>query len=139
MATDFFDISNGLKFIWHAYAGFGLVTEEENVKFTPEKDTPYARLTIVPTGVTIATMSSIGEDQHNGIMAIDLFYPQGEGSGNALRKADEIRSVFKANLFGDVGGAKLHILSTSRSGGRIENGWYTIRITVEWRARTFRA
>ncbi len=143
MPTDFFDIHQALLFVYTS-GNFSIPTEYENADLeelnqAKQVGDPWARFTVIPSDVNIATMGRNGQDEHVGILSIELFYPKGNGAGDIIRKADEIRSVFQANVYGSSGGAsKIYILSCNRSGGTTVDGWYKLDLTVEWMARTNR-
>ena len=123
MSTDFNDIESGWQFLYSIIntALSGIPTHYMNKKYTPVVGTAYVRQGHAPAPVTFRTMGSGGEDEHTGFFTLDLFYPASTGQGAAIQAADIIRSTI------------------SRSGGRVEDEWYILPVSVEYRARTFRS
>lgn len=117
---------------------FGLPTAYENRDFDPINTGPWAAVYVIPNQPEVATLGSIGTDQHEGILQIDLNYPAGAGDGDVLTKADEIGAVFKAGTYVDHDGQQVYIVGCGRSQGRRELGMYRISLTIEWYARTAR-
>jgi hypothetical protein len=118
---------------------FDIETAWENRKFNPVNGTPWARVTIIPNQPEIVTLGATGEDEHTGVMQIDLFYPQDKGDGDILAMADSIREVFKGGARLVNEGQMVIINSCGRGAGRNENGWFRMIITINWWARTQRS
>lgn len=71
-----------------------LSTAYEGVSFTPVVGTPYQRVILVPRKPKNTTM---GDDHYREVGEFQIFlcYPTNQGTGNALARADVIRSHFQ--------------------------------------------
>lgn len=118
--------------------GFGMPTAYENKHFTPDNDSAWAAVSIVPNQPSVATLGDDGTDNHDGFLQIDLNYPLNGGDGAVLAKADEIRAYFKAGARFRYGGQTVVITSCGRSHGREVRGMYQMILTINWYARTAR-
>lgn len=117
---------------------FGLPTAYENRVFDTTPGVPWAAVHVLPAQPDVFTLGSSGRDEHTGILQIDLFYPLNTGDGAILAKADAIRTYFKAGTDFDYNGQTVTIRNSGRSGGRRDEGWYSIIMTIEWYAYTTR-
>jgi len=135
--ADFKDIQGALIDHW-VDSALGISTAYENSKFSPVEGTPWARLTILPSQPEIMTLGPSGEDEHLGILQIDLYYPTDEGNSPVLTMADSIRTAYKAGTSLSYNGQSVVILNCGRSGGELENGYFKIMLNVAYRARTTR-
>lgn len=84
------------------------------------------------------TLGDFGEDNHPGILQIDINYPQNKGAGVPLQKADEFASYFKAGLRIESNGQQVIVLSSSLSPSRYVGGYYRISVDVNYYSRTTR-
>ena len=142
-ANDFSDIYTALLFSYDFFGGPPGISEAntqfENTEYTPTEGTAWARVTVVPADVRIATLGGLstgGEDEHTGVLLIDLFYPPNKGWADAMADADWLRLKYAATIYGDSGDATVYTTAARRSGGRVEDGWYRVTVEVEWYART---
>ena len=133
-------LSNIKSALVNAYVtgGFGVPTAYENKNFEPDNSNAWAAVSLVPNQPSVATLGDSGTDSHDGFLQIDLNYPLDGGDGDALAKADEIRTHFKAGAKFSYGGQTVVISSCGRSRGREVQGMYQIILTINWYARTAR-
>lgn len=85
------------------------------------------------------TLGDVGEDNHPGLLQIDINYPQNKGSKQVLLKADEFASFFTAGKSLSYNAQEVKVLSSSLSPGRYVGGYYRVSLTVNYYARTTRA
>jgi hypothetical protein len=117
---------------------FGLPTAHENIDYDPTPGTAWAEVFIIPNQPTVGTLGAAGEDNHTGLMQIDLNYPPDSGSKAAIDKADEIRALFKAGSRFSYSGQLITVLSCGRSRGVKAGGWFRVSMTINWYAFTAR-
>ena len=118
---------------------FDLPMSFENHTYTPTDSVPWMRVDIIPNQPSVVTLGDVGQDEHDGFMQLTLNYPQNEGVGNALAKADEIRDIYTAGYKPVYDDQEVTVFSCGRSQGRQIDGWFTLIITIYWKARTFRS
>jgi len=115
-----------------AYPNFGAVDAVGN-SVTPSGE-PWARITVLPSRPSVATMGSGGRDEISGILQIDLFYPRNTGAGAVNAKADQITAVFAAGTTHSAGGIDV----ISNGAGRVRSieldDWYQVIVEVQFTA-----
>lgn len=121
-------------------SNFSMSTVHDNVGgFTPEIGTPYAETFFMPNTPIPFTMGDEGEDEHTGLVQINLNFPIGEGMGNTLDKVDYVRTVFKAGVTFTYEDQVVHIETCGVSRApQIQDGFYQTIISITWRALTAR-
>lgn len=121
-------------------ANIGLPMSVENSPFDkPADGAPWAAYWFVPaegsSSVRAITLGDAGEDQHTGIVQLDINYPLRQGVNPARAKLDEIVPYFPIGKKVTFGMASVTISSCSRSRGREVEGWYRVSMTLSWYAR----
>jgi len=119
-------------------AALGLPTAYENRGFDPPNDAPWAALYVLPNQPDVVTLGNGGEDDHTGVLQIDLRYPLNAGNGAAVAMADLIRDVYEAGVDLTYEDQVVVITGCGRSSGARELGMYKIIISITWYARTHR-
>ena len=77
--------------------GFNLPTAYENRAFSkPGPDEPWAALFLLPDKPRPVTLGPHGEDEHRGILQVDLHYPLNSGTAGINAKYNELASWFTA-------------------------------------------
>lgn len=103
----------------------------ENIKYTPTKGTAYIRPTVLMSPSNLLDLNKT--QYYNGIYQIDIFYPAGEGSGNALEKADELTEHFKEQTEIDSNSTTIYIKHVSRvPQPQFDGPWYIISIEINF-------
>jgi hypothetical protein len=119
--------------------GFGLPVVYENAPRSTQANAPWAEFFFIPNQPVVRTLGDQGQDEHTGIVQINLNYPLHEGPGRVLQKADQIRAVFKAGAAFTHTGQVVHIRSSGLSRApQIEGGFFQCIFTIQWRANTAR-
>ena len=104
--------------------GFNLPTAYENWAFSkPGPDEPWAALFLLPDKPRPVTLGPHGEDEHRGILQVDLHYPL--NSGTAGRR-------FIHN------GTGVSVRSCGRGRGREDDGWWTVPVSINWYSKLHR-
>ena len=119
-------------------AAVGLPTAYENAKFDKPTDTPWAAVFILPNQPVVASLGSSGQDDHRGIMQIDLSYPLGSGEEDLQAKVDLLCQHFTAGKRLVYNAQEVILGPSGRSGGRSVDGWFRVSVTVPWQARVSR-
>lgn len=118
--------------------GLGLPVTMENIQFDkPTDGSPWVGVWVIPStnGVRAVTCGSYGEDEHVGILQVDLNYPLLKGVADVRAVADQVASFYTAGKRLTHGRAKVTVTSCSRSRGREVDGWYRVSMTISWYAR----
>ncbi len=119
----------------------GLPFAIENAPFDkPDDGSPWMAMWIVPSqnGVRAVTCGDAGEDEHVGILQLDLNYPVGKGTKALRLVADKIARFYVAGRRMISGLAGVEVISCSKSLGREVDGWWRVSMTINWRARLSR-
>ena len=85
-----------------------------------------------------ATLGDAGEDNHPGLFQIDINYPQNNGSGVVLAKADEFAAFFTSGKSLLYNTQTVKVLSSTLDPARYVGGYYRLSFTVKYYARTIR-
>ena len=109
----------------------------ENVAFKPVQGKPWMYFRYMPVDERIGTLGPGGYDTAEGMVQIDVNYPDGAGEAASRQTINDLRNCFRPQTvaYAQQG---VTILSRSRAGGRSANGFYLIPFTVRWRAQITR-
>lgn len=110
----------------------------ENRPFTADKAAAWAAVFVLPNQPDVATLGDTGEDEHTGIMQVNLNYPAGQGDADILATCDTLRAYFHAGKNITYNAQPVTIRSCGRSVGRVVDGQYQIIMSINWYARTAR-
>lgn len=110
----------------------GLEIAHENDDFTPTAGTAYAELRVLQNDTTPLNLKDTNET--DGVFRVLLNYPSNGGAIAAKSKADTIFSTFKIGASLTYSGVTLTIVSNQRQPGLVEEGWYRIILTMNYRA-----
>ncbi len=112
----------------------GIPVARENANFEKPTNSKWAALYFLPNRPSVETLSDVGEDMADGIVQVDLHYPQGTGDKAADDDAETFRAAFKAGQKFTKSGQGAVIQSCGRSPGRLEDNWFVVSVTITWYA-----
>ena len=118
---------NGIYSEW----GGSAYTHSQGV-YTPDANREYCEIKVFPASTTPFSLATT--DEERGLYQVIVKYPADTGAIAAKTKAEEILGLFDPNSGLTSGGQKVHIISKTRDGGRVDGGFYQIVIRVEYRA-----
>lgn len=123
-----------------AYQGGGLAlpTAYEGVAFTPPAGEAWAQLTSLRAGADVASLGAGGQDEHTGVLQIDVNVPEGSGTGALLAHADTLRAHFVAGRSFTYATQAVRVRSASASPIRRVDGWLRLSVSVTYSAFTIR-
>jgi len=84
------------------------------------------------------TLGDAGEDNHPGILQIDINYPKGKGTSYVLAEGDILASFFTAGKALSYNTQEVKVLGSTLSSGRYVGGYYRISLSINYYARTTR-
>lgn len=112
-------------------------TASEGVTFEPVTGTAWQRITVLPAQPFNASQGA----KHYielGYMQVMLFYPDNQGKGDALTRAELIRNHFKRGTTLTENTINVIITQTPTIGGAIvDDGWLSIPISIYYQADIF--
>lgn len=108
--------------------------QQENVKFTPPTNLPWAALWFIPNEKSVATLGTDGLDELTGVFQIDLNFPADSGRATAHEFCDVVESRFTSGKKLTYSGQDVTISSCGRSQGRNVDGFFRVPVTVSFRA-----
>ncbi|WP_299726845.1 phage tail terminator-like protein [uncultured Endozoicomonas sp.] len=111
----------------------GLPIAWENVT-PPDKVGAWLAVMFIPAETVGSTLGDGGLDESTGFYQVDAYAPTGEGWAELHSYADQVQRHFKNGLLLSHNGQAVQITSSSRTGGRVENGWYRLTLTINWRS-----
>jgi hypothetical protein len=112
----------------------------ENAPFDrPAGNAPWAAMTILANVPSPATYGDGGQDAHDGIMQVDLYYPRLSGTKDVSAMARQITEHFSPSRVLKFNDTRVHI---GGAGGARDNpdrdGYYCRSLTINWWARVDR-
>src|SRR4030066_1318488 len=114
-----------------------IATAYDNFPYTPVTNTPYQRVTLVPSLPDNATFGD-GHYQERGLLFIELHYPINNGSVTAATRAELIRTTFKRGASFTNGGVTVVIEKTPENGqGMVLDAFWVLPIRVRSYAEVF--
>lgn len=123
----------------NAMAG-GVAIAWENAEFTPQQDTPYQRVYLMPGQTGNPTMGSLpgsgtALQREVGLLQVSLYYPAHDGPGAALTQAEVVRAQFPYGLVLTSGSVRVVIeQAPSISPALNDGGFYVLAVTIPFRA-----
>ena len=84
------------------------------------------------------TLGAGGEDDHRGILQIDINDTKNNGSGRILNNIDIFANYFTVGRVLRYNGVNVTIKSCSASAGRIVGNYYRVSLSVGYSTRTTR-
>ena len=119
--------------------GFNLPAAYENRAFSkPGPDGPWAALFLLPDKPRPVTLGPHGEDEHRGILQVDLHYPLNSGTAGINAKYNELASWFTAGRRFIHNGTGVSVRSCGRGRGREDDGWWTVPVSINWYSKLHR-
>lgn len=112
----------------------GIPTEYENGQFTKPTRDKWAKLSFLPNVPSVVTLGDEGQDEADGILQIDLNYPQGTGDAEARADFEELRAAFPAGTYYTSDGQSVMVMNCGRSQGRLVDQWFRVSTTIYWTA-----
>jgi hypothetical protein len=105
----------------------------ENQNHQPTLETPYVQPTLLP----LPTEYGISKlNKHVGIFQVSLFYPAGDGTGDAGDVADAIINHFKSGTVLTEGSINIRIRGASRESAFFDESdqpvWYILPVSVDY-------
>jgi len=110
-----------------------LQTAWENIKYVPSVGVPYQRCFILPANPDNQEFGSTYRDQ--GILQINLFYPEYAGSGAATARGELIRTTFYRGATFTYSTDSVNITRTPHIGsGFNDDDRYLLPVRVFWKS-----
>lgn len=112
-------------------------TAYEGMQFKPG-NAAWGSVYMLPAGAGPVTLGVGGEDEHIGVMQIDINVPQGFGTAQLLELSQQVLDVFISGRRFSCDDQSVLIASASRNPIRNIDGWLRGGVSVNWSARTTR-
>ena len=112
-------------------------TQYENDQFKPSKNTPWQRVTFLRADQRFAALGTSGPVYRSGVMQVDLFYPQDEGTGIILTRAALIEARFKPPKVLSANGQDVKMIRPVVIRPAVPDGrWFRIPVRTFYQAYT---
>jgi len=112
---------------------YQLPVAHENIPYQPTAGTAYAQVRVLQNDRTGYTLAD--RDITDGVFQIILRYPAGTGAVAAKQKADEIFTDFPIGSQVEYGGQAATITRHRRQPGAVEDAWFVLVLTLDYRAK----
>lgn len=106
--------------------------------FKPPNQARWASVFSLPADSPPASLGKGGQDEHVGVLQIDINDVANIGTAPFLKAADSIRDHFKAGARFIYQGQCVVITSSSRGRIRPVDGWLRCSLSIAWSAMTTR-
>ena len=107
----------------------------ENVGFNPETDVTgnqFIDLTLLTNEQDSLTKAEL--DEVTGIYQVSVYTKSGTSVKEAIETVDTIMDFYKHNVQLTSGTQTVVIINSGRNGGRNDNGWYIIDISISFKS-----
>ena len=109
----------------------------ENVAFEPTTGTSFIRVQYLPTVTRPAVRGLNPQLRYQGVFAVTVFTPEGNGPSTADDYANKVINAFQATTDISFTNAqsetiKLSIEYAERQQGLIDSPWYYVPINIGW-------
>jgi hypothetical protein len=95
---------------------------------------PFTRTTLLPSRPNRLSVGVTGVDELIGLYQVDLYYPMGTGSADAIQWADQIVALFPRTWMVNIDGKQLRVTECWLEAGREVNNWYATSVMLSWSA-----
>lgn len=120
--------------------GLGLPTAYPNRSFTPPPSEKWAKLSILWGDHRPSSMGTGGQNFTDGILQIDIFAPEHEGTTDLLAYAGQVVNHFKAGTSFTYSGQAVKVLRGELSPIRPDEdrASHVISVSIYWDSRSTR-
>jgi hypothetical protein len=122
---------NGLYSSWS-----GSAYSHIKAPYKPRPERAFLAISNFPAGKQPMTLADT--DQIDGVFQVVVAYPVDDGTHEAKAMAEAVLDLFAIGARLTYSGQTVHINTTRRNGGLVEDGFYKIVCAVEWTAYTSR-
>lgn len=113
-------------------------TAYEGASFTPTTGTKWAALHNLRAGADVASLGVGGQDDHAGVLQIDINVPENTGTASLLNDADTLRAYFVAGRGFTYQSQSVRVRRSDVSPIRRVDGWLRVSVSVTYSAMTIR-
>lgn len=106
------------------------ITEE-----LPPDITESVDLYHMPSGVEVATLGPVGEDNHTGLMQCDIKVQTGTGTSRSADIAHLLTSIFTAGHRVWYNSTQVVITKSAKEQGFEKGGWWVVPVSIYWYSR----
>jgi hypothetical protein len=111
----------------------GITVVFENVNTDPPNDAIFCTLTTLPAIAESLGKRPVGDaDQTDGIFQASFYAPSGTGYGEILQLVQTVLDFYKHTTVLTKDTQEVQIQNSGRNGGRNEDGWYIIDVSIEF-------
>lgn len=108
----------------------------EGIEYTSVIGTPFIRPTVLPVSSVQANLGKSGQELHEGIFQIDVFWPTNQAKALPLGEADKIANYFTRGLTLTHNGVNVRIGTASIGAANRDNAWLQIPVLINFHSFT---
>lgn len=131
--SDFQDIRRALEKKLSDLSGLPVVAWE-NVYTDPTGAGEWIRVKVNNTETRLSVVGADGVRRFNGLLLVDCFVKQNNGTASADVLADKIVDAFPPGTQLVENGKIINIRYSERAGALTDNPWYFVPVTISWYA-----
>jgi len=106
----------------------------ENAEYTPVEGTLYLRESFLPNIKDAVGVAHTSADDYEGLYQVSVMAGRGDRRFDAQEQARLISLHFPRGAEYTFNSIKVKITSARVSQGITDEGWYSVPVTIEWRA-----
>lgn len=110
----------------------------EGRDFTPPTSGKWAAIFNLRAGIDVVTLGVGGQDEHSGVLQIDVSVPENSGTGTLLTDADALHAYFVAGTYFTYSGQDVLVRHCDVSSIRQIDGYLRVSASVTYTARSTR-
>lgn len=104
----------------------------ENAQYTPTTGTPYLSAWMLPAPTRNLTIGTNGPNKYYGVFQVSIFYPQGQGPGQAAELAVEFLTTFAKGTILLADNYRITISMSYLGTAILKDGWYMVPVSVNY-------
>lgn len=104
----------------------------ENAQPPATLSSPWLSVNFIPSSCTSCTLGDGGLNEFHGVYQIGIHTDTDTGWMAAHKLADKIQQHFSPCTVYQYDDQQVKIDGVNRSGGRIENGWFRVTLSLNW-------
>lgn len=104
----------------------------ENVTYVHTVGVPFIKATLVPNSIRPATRGNDPWLRYDGIYAVNIYTPEGQGSGAGYTLADDVLEHFKATNYITDGAFSLTVDYAEVGTSFLDSPFYCTPVNVVW-------
>ena len=105
--------------------------QNENTRITPGA-LNWCRASLLPAEPNALTVGPNGQNEHQGLLQLDLFYPQDSGTSTPNAMASAVMAALPRGYIAVNGSTNVHVRMVHQQTAYQLERWYVVPVVVRW-------